>query len=193
MKTFSALLLLLAACSRDESPIAHVSRERGGNLKGTIVVPEFTFLEARDRSLSNKDLLGKVWTCGFVFTSCPTHCVAMAKELGALQKQIAAPDFRMVFVSVDPARDTPERMRWFLKNWQADPDRWYFLTGERSDIVEFANSGIKLGVDPKEPLAHSYYLALIDRKGVVRDMYDIYAPDRMKQLRSDIKTLLGQP
>ena len=185
---YVCLFLFLIGCSEP-----HATPNRGANLKGTTVVPDFMFLEAQDRPLRKKDLENKVWICSFIFTSCPTHCVEMSKAMKALQGEFEKEsDFRIVAVTVDPARDTPEQLRYFGKQYEANPDRWYFLTGNRKDIVEFANTGIKAGVDPKDPLVHSLYFSLVDKKGVIRDVYHAREKDRMKQLRTDIRTLLAE-
>lgn len=184
------LMALLVGCGDHvDKPV----RNKGAELKGTTVVPDFMFLEAQDRPLRKKDLDGKVWVCAFIFTHCPTHCPEMAREMRALQAELKGePDFRIVAVTVDPARDTPEQLRYFGKQYQVDPERWYFLTGNRKDIVDFANSGIKSGVDPKDPLQHSLRFSLVDKKGVVRDSYHVRDKDRMKEMREDIKKLLAE-
>ena len=178
------------------TPVAGPVRTHPGSkktLRTRIEVPPFRFLEARERVVSNKDLAGKVWTCAFIFTHCPTHCVEMAREMRQVQWAFAKEkDFRIVAVTVDPARDTPEQMRRFGKDWDADPKVWWFLTGKRSDIVEFAISGIKSGVDKEEPLNHSLVFALIDKQGFVRDYYHVRDVERMKQMRKDIRTLLAE-
>ena len=194
MKRLSAILILLAACGGKDDPIAHVSKPQRAGLAVDIPVPDFTFLESRDRTLSKKDLLQKVWICSFIFTHCPTHCVEMSREMKQLQSEFEdAPDFRIVAVTVDPARDTTKRLRWFAKNWEAEPDRWYFLTGNRKDIVKFCLEGMKNSIDEQDPLFHSLKFTLVDRKGHIRGYYDLKRKDEIRQMRSDIKTLLAQP
>ena len=190
-----AISTFLTACDGGPvkaGPVGGV-KQRRGNLKSTVKVPDFMFLEAQERPIRRKDLLGKVWLCSFVFTHCPTHCVEIAREMRKLQEEYRKEDdFRLVAITVDPARDTPKRLRTWGKDWEVDPQRWYLLTGKRRDIVEFAMSGLKTGIDPKEPLNHSVYFALVDKAGTVRDYYNVRDVDRMKRLRKDVETLLAE-
>ena len=82
-------------------------------------------------------------------------------------------------------------MAEYLKEHDYRPDRWYFVTGNRPDIVAFARA-MKVASDPEEPLNHSVHFALVDKKGKIRDYYAQTDHERMKTLREDIRTLLAE-
>lgn len=185
------ILVLAAACGQKKEPLGAQGQQ--GDLMANIPVPEFTLLEAQDRPLGRKDLLGKVWVCSFIYSRCPTHCVSMAMEMAELQEDFEKEkDFRIVAVTVDPAFDTPKVLRGFAKSYDADPERWFFLTGKREDIRKLAHEGLKIQWHPDEPLIHSQHFVLIDRKGVARGYYAQGDPDRMEKLREHIRTLLAE-
>jgi protein SCO1 len=75
---------------------------------------------------------GKVVVVNFIFTSCTTICPTMGVNYGQLQKLIG-PDVHLVSVSIDPAHDTPARLKAWSQRWQAGP-RWTLVTGSRADI-----------------------------------------------------------
>ena len=78
----------------------------------------------------------------------------------------------LVSLSVDPEHDTPAVLDEYAQRFGADPDRWWFLTGDRATIYELIRDRFKLSVmenpatDPDgrgEAIAHSDRLALVDR------------------------------
>lgn len=77
----------------------------------------------------------------FIFTSCTTICPVMGAVFGGAQGDIAAaaPNYRMVSISIDPEYDTPERLREFAAKQNARPD-WVFLTGSTENISKAAKS-----------------------------------------------------
>jgi protein SCO1/2 len=187
MRHLALLALLLAAC--DQRP----DEDKQVTLRGTLAVPDFSFQEAYGKPVTKQTLLGKVWVASFIFTSCPTHCPAMAREMKVLQNDVASDDFRIISVTVDPANDTMEKRQKFLKDYKADKERWLFLGGRREDIVKFAGKdGLAVGLNKDEPLEHSLYFALVDRTGVIRDYYNLRQAGRMAAMRKDIKALLAE-
>ena len=105
-------------------------------------VPEFTLTERSGRSVTAGDLRGRVWVANFIFTQCPGVCPALSARMAALQQALRARresgapgnDVRLVSISVDPTRDTPEVLRRYAARFRADPDDWLFLTGSRGAV-----------------------------------------------------------
>ena len=183
----SLLLTMAMACDVPEP-----EGKRVGRLDEGIPVPEFTFLEAQDRPFGLKDLKGKVWICSFIFTRCQTACPPMAMEMSNVQDEfLKEEDFRILSVTVDPAYDKPAVMAEYLKEYDYRPGRWYFVTGQRKDIVAFAKA-LKINNDPEDPLNHSAYFVLVDKTGKIRDYYNQADGEAMKTLRKDIRGLLAE-
>ena len=102
----------------------------------------------------------------------------MTQEMYDLQKEFSdEADFRLLTLSIDPARDTVDVLKKFAKAYYAKPGTWYFARHpERSVLREFVVEGLKIPWDEAEPLNHSYRLVLIDRKGNVRYLHHGYKP-----------------
>jgi protein SCO1 len=115
-------------------------------------VPDFALIDQRGRPVRRSDLEGKVWIASFIFTNCPDECPLMTSEMARLQSDLAhMADLRLVSISVDPDRDTPAVLLQYAERFNADPDRWFFLTGDKQDIYRLAREGFRLGiVDPAE-------------------------------------------
>lgn len=185
----AALLLpfLLGACGSDD-PVGKARIEKGEKLE----VGPFNFLERAGRPLSDKDLKGKVWIASLIFTTCNNPCPSMCREMAKLQGEFKdSPDFRIVTTTVDPARDTADVLARFAKSYDADPLRWYFLTGRGEDIEKFAIEGLRLAASA-ELVGHSTKFVLVDRDGRIRDYFGQGDPDDMKRMRAVIRQVLAE-
>jgi protein SCO1 len=210
-----ALLLLAAALAgglfalgRARPPLDHTASSSASDDMDLGPVQDFSFTERSGRTVSRADLLGKVWVAGFVFTRCTGSCPQVCATMAHLQKETAGePDVRLVNFSVDPRHDTPEVLRQYAERYQADPDRWLFLTGDRDAIYDLIGSSFHLGVQetqgtarrPGNEVTHSSRLALVDRRGHVRGYFDGRQVDDegtpvndVPQLVGRIKALLGE-
>lgn len=97
---------------------------------------------------------GKKVLINFAFASCETACSPITANLAQVQRRLGARvgrDVRMITITVDPARDTPERLLAFSEKFHAGPG-WYFLSGAREDVEAVLR---KLGGYTDDPTDHS--------------------------------------
>ncbi|CAM4210195.1 SCO family protein [Gillisia hiemivivida] len=142
-------------------------------------VPDFQFVNQNGDTISNKDYLGKVYVVEFFFTTCPSICPIMNKNLVEVEKELGKnEDFGIVSISIDPVHDTPEVLKEYAENYEIDNPNWNFLTGDKEDIYTLANKGFGIFANTDETVpggfAHSGLFALIDREGYVRSRLDNY-------------------
>lgn len=140
-------------------------------------VPDFQFVNQNGDTISNKDYMGKVYVVEFFFTTCPSICPIMNKNLVEVEKELGEnEDFGIVSISIDPAHDTPEVLKEYAENYEIDNPNWNFLTGDKEDIYTLANKGFGIFANTDETVpggfAHSGLFALIDREGYVRSRLD---------------------
>jgi protein SCO1/2 len=162
-------------------------------------VPAFAFTGLDGREFSHRDVAGRIRVVDAFFTSCPTICPIMGSQLARLQalldaRGIGADDVVFLSHTVDPERDTPERLAAYAAKIGADTARWKFLTGPRDDLYEQAQRGYFLTALPSDSAAggffHSDSFVLVDRKGRLRGVYDGTATEEVDQLLSHIEQLL---
>ncbi|HEY7676747.1 MAG TPA: SCO family protein, partial [Candidatus Methylomirabilis sp.] len=111
-------------------------------------VPDFSLVERSGRRVEASNLQGKVWIADFIYTHCTDTCPLQSAQMARLQKEYAGiPDLRLVSITVDPARDTPQVLAWYAARFGADPARWLFLTGGKAAIFRLAREGFRLGVE----------------------------------------------
>lgn len=104
-----------------------------------VVLEPFTLTDQRGQSFSEQNLLGKWTLIFFGFTSCPDICPLTLTELDqfyrTLPVETQALDTRVVMVTVDPERDTPEKMADYMLSFNPN---FVGLTGPYDDIAALA-------------------------------------------------------
>jgi protein SCO1/2 len=169
-------------------------------LKEFGAVPEFSLIERDGRRITLSDLKGKVWIVNFIYTNCPDTCPIQSAQMRQIQEDFKnEKDLRLVSITVDPKRDTPEVLTGYANRFAADPARWFFLTGEKETIYKFAQEGFHLGAveipHEKRPESgathtHSPRFVLVDREAQIRGYYVSTDGEAMTRLRRDLKILV---
>jgi protein SCO1/2 len=133
--TFVALLiaLILGACSSSSAPPPLEGASMGG---------PFTLTDQNGRRVSDRDFAGKYRIVYFGYTFCPDVCPVDMQVIGAGLRRFEAEDsaraarVQPIFISVDPARDTPAVLRQFVAAFHP---RMIGLTGSESEIAQVAH------------------------------------------------------
>jgi protein SCO1/2 len=113
----------------------------------------------------------------------------MSSQLKRIRADIADNDVKFVSFTIDPDRDTPAVLADYGKRYESQPDRWYFLTGTRTELKRLNWDTFHLG-DVNGDLEHSTRFVLIDRRSRIRGYYDSSDPESLKQLEGDLKRVL---
>ena len=163
-------------------------------------VPQFSLIEKDRREVALSDLKGKIWVVNFIYTNCPDTCPIQSAQMRQLQEDFQSEkDLRLVSITVDPARDTPEVLSEYAKRFGADPARWFFLTGKKETIYKLAQEGFHLGAvelpHEKKPESgathtHSPRFVVVDREAQIRGYYVSTDAEAMKRLPRDLIILL---
>jgi len=165
-------------------------------------VPEFTLTERSGKPMGTDQLQGKVWIADFIFTNCGGPCPLMSARMSNVQKNLTDQEnLRLVSISVDPDRDTPQVLSTYADQYGADPQRWWFFTGDRKEIYKLAIDGFKITVrEPNQDakalgehtILHSTYFVLVDRKLRIRGYYDATSEEKLQALHDNARTLLKE-
>lgn len=178
-------------------------------------VPDFALVERSGKGVTLADLLGKVWVANFIYTQCTETCPTQSLQVSRLQAEFAAePDLRLVSITVDPERDTPQVLARYAERYRADRGRWLFLTGPKRAIYQLAADGFKLSVvDPDDPtpttgilqpslafathgskglIIHSSRLVLVDRQAKIRAYHIPDDEQALDRLRRNLRILLRE-
>lgn len=136
-------------------------------------VPDFSFTNQNGKTITNKDYLGKVYIVEFFFTTCPTICPRMNKNLVEIQNQFKDfKNFGVASFSITPQIDTPKVLKAYADNYGITNPNWHLMTGNEEKIYKLANEGFYLYTAKNEDIIdgfeHSGNFALIDKEGFIR-------------------------
>lgn len=140
-------------------------------------VPDFEFYNQDSVLISNKDYLGKVYVVEFFFTTCPTICPIMTKNLVELQETFKdSEDFGVASFTINPRYDTPTVLTAYAKKYGITDKDWHLMTGDKDKIYELAQQGFYIfaNEDQEAPggFEHSGMFALVDKNGYIRSRED---------------------
>jgi protein SCO1 len=137
--------------------------------------PQFTLTDHDGKKFSLAHKRGQVVVLTFIFTRCMDTCPILTAKLVAIQRKLMPELKSKVFfaaVTVDPKRDTPEVLKLYADNHNADPTHWTFLTGSAAEIAEVTRGyGIYNKKQNKGDVDHTFLTSLIDAQGNLRVQY----------------------
>jgi protein SCO1/2 len=163
-------------------------------------VQPFQFENQDKKAISERDVEGKVYVAEFFFTTCKSICPIMNRNLGPLHEAYRnEPRFLILSHTCDPETDSSARLKAYADSIKADTRNWWFLTGRKDSLYSTARNSYLLD-DPKNNLQsiedqflHTQFLALVDKTGRVRKIYDGLRKEELEELKKDIQTLLDEP
>lgn len=156
-------------------------------------VAPFRLTDQSGTAFGSQELSSRVWVADFIFTSCSGICPKLTTELRKLQRKLPS-EIRLVSVSVDPKRDSPQKLLSYARSYGADFSNWSFLTGEPGEISGLVRKSFRLSLgevqSPEEPITHSSRFVLVDAEGRIRGTYDGVDPKAVLRLEQDARALL---
>lgn len=107
-----------------------------------LVIPPFTMRDQDGREVTESVFDGRVTIVDFIFTDCPSICPMMNSVLSEVAGRLQGTPVRIVSISVNPERDTPERLRGYGSHYTSDFSRWTFLTGDWATAQKIVHDGL---------------------------------------------------
>ncbi len=168
-------------------------------------VPDFSFTNQNGKTITNENYKGKVYIIEFFFTTCPSICPIMNRNMVKIQNEFFGnPNLAIASFSIDPMHDTPAVLNEYAKKYKITNPNWHLLTGDKENIYALSNEGFNLYVaedsEVEGGFEHSGFFALIDQEGYIRSRTDengnpiIYysglEDEGIQMLKEDIKKLL---
>ena len=190
----AASAALLSACS-DKPADATASGFSGIDITGADYAKDFSLTDHNGQQRTLADFKGKVVVIFFGYTQCPDVCPTSLGEL-AEARRLLGPDgekLQGLFVSVDPARDTPEVMKEYMASFDPSFLALYTASDQLPELAKSFKVYYKK-VDGKTPTSytmdHSAGSYVYDTQGRVR-VYHRYGSGA-PALAGDLKKLLGE-
>ncbi|HVI48888.1 MAG TPA: SCO family protein [Chitinophaga sp.] len=158
-------------------------------------IRDFKLTNQLGQQVSLKDMEGKVLLVDFFFTSCPSICPTLTKNLRKVQSAYIKNDslLQILSFSVDPVRDSVQKLRKYGYDYQVNPDNWWLLTGDKKEIYDLARHEffvtVTEGDGGPDDFVHTEKLVLIDKDRNIRGYYNGLDSNAVRQCASDIATL----
>lgn len=157
-------------------------------------IADFSLTNQNGRTITQKDYEGKIYIADFFFTTCPTICPIMTKNMASIQEQIKANDEVLLLShSVTPVIDSvPQLKKYALEKGVIDA-KWNLVTGDKKQIYELARKSylaVKTDGDggPYD-MIHTENFILIDKERRIRGFYDGTKTEEVERLMEDLEVL----
>lgn len=157
-------------------------------------IPDFVFTNQDSNIISQSDLKGSIYVANFFFTSCPNICPKVTNQIKRLQAMTEdIKNLRFLSHTVDPERDTLEKIRNYIKKYNINTTNWDFLRGSKDYVYEIAEQGYQATAAENDQAEggyiHSSYLILIDKKGRIRGVHEGTETAEVDSMAEDINKL----
>jgi len=179
-------LMLLAFALLLALPAAALDAAAAPQTLGALNVPDVSLVDQDGKPVRfYTDLVkGRVVAVNFVFTTCTTICPPMGATFAKLEKLMAGKDVQLISVSIDPANDTPERLKAWSQKFGKGPG-WTLVTGDRDEVTRLLKT---LGVYTAGVTDHSPLVLLgNDREHRWTRAYGLAAPAKLAELLEETR------
>lgn len=160
-------------------------------------IPDFSFVNQDSSFITNKTYEGKIYVADFFFTTCPTICPVMKKQmLRVYEKYKENPKVGILSHTIDPRHDSVKVLKEYASQLGINGKMWNFVTGEKAKIYEIGEKSyyVTAGEDSTAAggIIHSGAFILVDTKRRVRGIYDGTKETDVTKLIKDMEVLLNE-
>ena len=174
-----------------------VKKEKGREVNDTVwhKIRPFKLKNQFGKEVGLDDWGDKIIVVDFFFTSCPSVCPTLTRDMKRLQTAFKKTDtiVRFVSFSVDPERDSVPKLKAYGDKFQIDHDTWWMLTGDKKEIYDLAFNEFKASIASNGNIdtgfIHTEKLFLIDKDRVVRGWYNGLDSVHLDQVIKDVVLL----
>jgi len=174
-----------------------VKMEKGKKVNDTVwhKVRPFKLKNQFGKEVGLEDWGGKIIIADFFFTSCPSICPKLTRNMKKLQTAFKKTDSLVRFVSftVDPVRDTVQALKAYGDKFGIDHDTWFMLTGDRNELYDIALNEFKASIASNGNIdtgfIHTDRFFLLDRDRVVGGWYSGLDSLNLDKLIKDVVLL----
>lgn len=159
-------------------------------------ISRFKTINQYGDSVSNKSLDGNIYIADFFFTTCPSICPVMHRNMLSVYNTFKnAGNVKIISYTIDPKHDSVPVLKKYAHKLGITGNTWWFLQGKKEDIYKLSESYLvrKPQDDAKQGFIHDGSFLLVDKQKRIRGAYDGTDPKQVEQMIADIKQLQTEP
>ena len=160
-------------------------------------IAPFSMTNQNGETITEKEYDNTIYVADFFFTTCPSICPIMTKNMHTLQEKLVdLPEVKLLSFSVTPQIDSVAQLkRYALKN-KVDDTRWNLVTGKKKEIYELARKSYLVVKDDGDggpyDMIHTENFVLVDKQKRIRGFYDGTQLEAMDDILHDIELLVSE-
>ena len=160
-------------------------------------IAPFSMTNQNGETITEKEYDNTIYVADFFFTTCPSICPIMTKNMYTLQEKLVdLPQVKLLSFSVTPQIDSVAQLkRYALKN-KVDDTRWNLVTGKKKEIYELARKSYLVVKDDGDggpyDMIHTENFVLVDKQKRIRGFYDGTQLEAMDDILRDIELLVSE-
>jgi len=206
----SLLMVIVVACGKSNTELSRVEQlpyykdatftpqwmtEKESLPSDFHQIPAFTLTNQLGQTITEKEVMDKIYVADFFFTACPGICPKMTANMARIQEAFKEDEEVLLLShSVTPEYDSIPVLKRYAKIKGVIDYKWHLLTGKRKDIYDLGRNFYfveeDLGVEKDEgDFLHTENFVLIDQNRHIRGIYSGLNKTAVQQLITDIKTL----
>jgi len=157
-------------------------------------IADFAFTNQNGKTITQAHYKGKIYIADFFFTTCPTICPIMTKNMVNIQHRIKDnPDVLLLSHSVTPTIDSVAQLKKYALEKGVDSAKWNLVTGDKKDIYNLARKSylaVKTNGDGGSfDMIHTENFILVDKERRIRGFYDGTKTAEIDKLMEDLEIL----
>lgn len=187
--------ILALSCKKKQEDLLYYgnSKEVGGKTIRHKIRP-FKYLNQDSSWVTNESLANSVYIADFFFTSCPSICPKVKKQMLRLHEHFKNNDkVKLVSFTIDPKRDDVSKLSTYAYNLGVTSQNWHFLTGDKFNTLELAKDFLVSAFEKEDApggFDHSGMLILVDKNGHIRASAEGTDPESIPPFIKKIEFLL---
>ena len=160
-------------------------------------ISPFSMTNQNGETITEQDYENAVYVADFFFTTCPSICPIMTKNMYALQQKLSPyPDVKLLSFSVTPEIDSVAQLKRYAIENKVDDKRWNLVTGNKREIYELARKSYLVVKDNGDggphDMIHTENFVLIDAEKRIRGYYDGTKLSSIESIINDINVLANE-
>lgn len=168
------------------------------SIKSLHTIDNFRFVNQNNKAVTNEDYDGAIYVADFFFTTCPSICPKMTRNMFALQTHFKdTEEVKLISHTVTPWIDSVAQLKRYAVANEVIDDKWNLVTGTQEELYRIARTsyfaekeiGMQLGTDD---FLHTENFILIDQSRHIRGIYNGTIDNDIERIKEDIEILLNE-